>query len=203
MPNFTRIFDHSLNSEIVVVSGLPRSGTSLMMKMLEAGGLPVLTDGQRAADQDNPRGYYEFERVKQLPDGDFSWLDQAKGKAVKVISFLLQHLPAGYHYSVLFMHRALTEVLTSQQAMLSRRDVANPEKDTEMERIFKSHLATTETWLAARPNFRTLFVDYNHLLAEPDRLIMAVADFLPGALDTSRMKIVIDPALYRQRAKQR
>jgi hypothetical protein len=171
-----------------------------MMKMLEAGGLPALTDGQRAADQDNPRGYYEFERVKQLPDGDFAWLDQAKGKAVKVISFLLQHLPAEYHYSVVFMHRALTEVLASQLAMLSRRDVANPEQDTEMERIFQNHLATTETWLAAHPNFRTLYVDYNHLLAEPDGLIAALVDFLPGALDTSRMKVLIDPTLYRQRA---
>lgn len=202
MSTFTRLFDHSINPEIIIVSGLPRSGTSLMMKMLEAGGLPPLTDGERAADSDNPRGYYEFERVKQLPDGDHAWLDQARGKAIKIISSLLQHLPPGYHYRVIFMRRALAEVLASQRAMLVRRGVANPEQDAEMERIFRTHLAATEAWLAARPNFQTLYVDYNQLLSEPDGLVADLVDFLPSTLDASRMKAVIDPALYRQRAHQ-
>ena len=107
---------------ITVVSGLPRSGTSMMMRMLEAGGMPVMTDNIRTADDDNPRGYYEVERVKKLKDGDVAWVKEARGKAVKVISYLLEFLPSDQQYFVLFMRRNMQEVLASQQQMLIRRD---------------------------------------------------------------------------------
>ncbi len=110
--------------EIVVVSGLPRSGTSMMMKMLEQGGLQVVTDSLRTADDDNPKGYYEFETVKQMPSGQTAWLDGAQGKVVKVISALLEYLPSKYHYKVIFMERAIGEVLASQKKMLDNRQVA-------------------------------------------------------------------------------
>src|SRR5215813_2579369 len=106
---------------IIVVSGLPRSGTSMMMKMLAAGGLPVLVDAIRAADDDNPNGYFEFEPVKQLADGQNEWLTEAGGKVVKIISALLEYLPKSYHYKIIFMERELKEILASQQKMLSHR----------------------------------------------------------------------------------
>src|ERR1700730_12387191 len=99
---------------IVVVSGTPRSGTSMAMKMLDAGGMPTLTDGIRAADESNPKGYYEFERVKELDkNGDIAWLSDARGNAVKIISFLLTFLPESFDYQVIFMDRDLDEVLAS------------------------------------------------------------------------------------------
>ena len=104
---------------IIVVSGLPRSGTSMMMGMLEAGGLELVVDGIRAADEDNPRGYYELERVKDLAKAeDKSWLITLQGKGVKVISLLLQHLPEAYNYKIIFMRRSIAEVLDSQSKML-------------------------------------------------------------------------------------
>ena len=107
---------------IVVVSGLPRSGTSMAMKMIAAGGLPVVTDGLRHADASNPNGYYEFEHVKNLDKaGDLSWLAEARGKAVKIISFLITYLPEAYDYRVVFMQRDLSEVIASQNRMLDAR----------------------------------------------------------------------------------
>src|SRR5438128_3864516 len=115
---------------IVVVSGLPRSGTSMAMKMLEAGGLRVVTDGQRTADEDNPKGYYEDERVKDLHrEGDKTWLRDARGDVVKIISFLLKSLPADNNYKVLFMHRNLREIVASQNKMLARRGEKNETPD--------------------------------------------------------------------------
>jgi len=113
---------------ITVVSGLPRSGTSMMMQMLGAGGLAVLTDGKRGADADNPRGYYEYEAVKSLGQ-DASWLASAGGKAVKIVSALLIHLPDGFDYRVIFMRRPIAEVLASQRAMLDRLGHAGPRGD--------------------------------------------------------------------------
>ncbi len=188
---------------IVVVSGLPRSGTSMMMKMLEAGGLPLLTDHQRTPDEDNPKGYYEFERVKRLPRGDADWLPQAEGKAVKVISALLEHLPAGYRYKVIFMNRALREVLASQRKMLIRRG-EDPDKidDDEMERLFTRHLQKVKAWLRAQPHMDVLEVDYNALVADPLPYIQQINTFLGGWLDEDAMLEVVDPTLYRNRLKQ-
>lgn len=184
---------------IVIVSGLPRSGTSMMMKMLEAGGLELLTDGIRAADEDNPQGYYEFEQVKQI-ERDKSWLPAARGKAVKMISALLRHLPEGYRYKVIFMQRAMPEVLASQRQMLIRRG-EDPDKvsDERMAELFSKHLEQVEAWLAQQPHFETLYVSYNEMLADPEPHAQRINAFLGGGLDVERMVNVIDPNLYRQR----
>ncbi len=185
---------------VVIVSGLPRSGTSMMMKMLEAGGLPVLSDGQRTADTDNPEGYYEFERVKQMDKGDNGWLGEAEGKVVKVISALLEHLPPDHSYHVIFMNRRLEEVLASQRKMLVHRGQASDISDEKLAELLEKHLRKVKGWLAAQPHFHLLEVDYNRLLAEPQPFAAQINRFLAGALDEEAMAAVVNPSLYRNRA---
>jgi hypothetical protein len=188
------------SGHIILVSGLPRSGTSMMMKMLEAGGLPPLTDHLRAADDDNPQGYYEFERAKKLREGDAAWLDDAPGRAVKVISALLEHLPADRQYKVIFMRRAMPEILASQKKMLvNRGEDPNKVDDAEMAALFEKHLAKITAMLNTSKNFEVLYVDYNEMLTNPAPIIPAVNHFLNNELDEARMLTVIDPRLYRQR----
>lgn len=187
------------HNAVIVVSGLPRSGTSMMMRMLEAGDVPVLTDGVREPDEDNPRGYYEFERVKAL-ERDKAWLEKAKGKAVKVISALLEHLPQGYTYKVVFMERHLDEVLASQKRMLAREDKPTDGTDDEkMRALFERHLEQSKRWLSRQPQVDVLYVNYNEALEEPAREAARVNRFLDGNLDEEAMSEVIDPTLYRQR----
>ncbi|MGD9317189.1 MAG: sulfotransferase family protein [Anaerolineae bacterium] len=184
---------------IVVVSGLPRSGTSMMMKMLEAGGLPVLTDHIRTADEDNPKGYYEFERVKQIEE-DRDWLPDAQGKAVKMIAALLKHLPADYAYKVIFMRRSIEEVLASQRQMLIRRgEPIDAVSDERMAELFRRHVVGVQAWLAEQPNVDTLYVDYGGILNAPSERAKRVNEFLDGGLDVTKMAGVVDPSLYRQR----
>lgn len=189
----------------VIVSGLPRSGTSLMMQMLERAGIAPLTDGLRAADEDNPRGYYELERVKQIAE-DVSFLERARGGSVKLISQLLMEVPAAGHYRVIFMRRRLDEVLTSQRRMLKRRgeDAELEREDSAVKDVFVGHLEDVEAWLRTRADIDVLYVNYNRLLADPDRQIARVVKFLDAAgfseLDSAAMKTAIDPALYRNRA---
>ena len=185
---------------ITIVSGLPRSGTSMMMQMLEAGGMAILTDGLREADADNPRGYYEFERLKQLPKGDHAWLEEAQGKAVKVIAALLEHLPPDHRYKVIFMRRRMEEVLTSQRRMLVRRG-EDPDKtdDEELARLFEKHLRKVEAWLAAQPHVDVLDVDYNAVLADPTVHVRRINAFLGDFLDEEAMAAVVDARLYRNR----
>ncbi len=183
----------------VIVSGLPRSGTSMMMRMLEAGGLPVLTDGVREANEDNPRGYYEFERVKAL-EHDGAWLKKARGKAVKVISALLEHLPEGYTYKVVFMERHLDEVLASQKRMLVRQGKPTDTVDDEsMRALFQKHLEQSKRWLSQQPHVDVLYVSYNETIEDPAQKAAKVNRFLGGNLDEEAMRRVIDPTLYRQR----
>jgi hypothetical protein len=195
-----KLFGRDEMPTIVVVSGLPRSGTSMMMKMLEAGGIPPLTDRQRTADADNPQGYYEFERVKQLDKGDSDWLPQAEGKVVKIISALLKHLPAGYRYKVIFMERHMPEILASQHKMLVRRQ-EDTEKtdDAQMAALFDKHVAGVKQWLAGQPHFDVLYVHYSDVLQDGWPQIQAVNQFLGGHLDEEAMANVIDPDLYRNR----
>lgn len=187
---------------VTVVSGLPRSGTSLMMRMLESGGIPPVTDRIRAADEDNPKGYYEFERVKALDKGDTAWVPEARGRAVKVISALLRHLPPTEEYRVLFMRRRIEEVLASQKEMLKRRgertDLAT---DAELAELFQRHVRHVEGWAAAQPHAAWLTVDYNALVADPGPIVERIDRFLGGGLDTAAMLGAIDRSLYRQRAK--
>jgi hypothetical protein len=184
---------------ITVVSGLPRSGTSMMMKMLEAGGMPVLTDYQRTADEDNPKGYYEFERVKQI-EHDQAWLPDAQGKVVKMIAALLRHLPAEYNYRVIFMRRNIEEVLASQRQMLLRRgEPADAIPDEKMAELFGKHVERVEAWLDERPNMDVLYVHYSDVLADPAGQAKRVNQFLNNTLDMAKMAQVVDPSLYRQR----
>ena len=187
-------------SFITIVSGLPRSGTAMMMRMLEAGGLPVVVDNIRAADEDNPAGYYEFEPVKQTSQND-SWLPAAVGSAVKMVYRLLYELPPGYRYRVLFMQRKLEEVLVSQQKMLARsgKAASSAASDEQMSRLFRAELQKFAAWISTRPEMRMLEVSYNELLAAPQPIAQKINDFLGGELDTQAMVRVVDPALYRNR----
>lgn len=184
---------------VTIVSGLPRSGTSMMMRMLEAGGIPVLTDEIREADADNPKGYYEFERVKQI-EHDKAWLEDAQGKVVKMISQLLKHLPPRYTYKVVFMRRKMEEILASQRKMLVRRnEQTNKISDEQMAALFRKHLQRVEAWLAEQPNFDVLYISYNDIIAEPVAQAERIGEFFDGALDVEAMASVVNPSLYRQR----
>jgi len=187
------------NETITVVSGLPRSGTSMMMKMLAAGGLEILTDNIRVADEDNPKGYYEFEKVKQL-ENDHAWLEDAKGKAVKVISELLKCLPGKYSYKIIFMRRKIDEILASQRQMLIRRgEPADDISDAKITKMFFAHLQKVERWLEQQPNMDVLYINYNAVLKNPGDGIQEISRFLGNRLNTQSISHVIDNTLYRQR----
>ena len=185
---------------ITVVSGLPRSGTSMMMKMLEAGGLPLLVDNLRIGDDDNPAGYYEFEPVKKLSQGDSEWLADAQGKVLKVIAALITHLPATYSYQIIFMRRDMSEILASQKKMLLNRG-EDPDKisDAEMAQLFEKHLFKVLSWIDQQPNMRKIEVSYNMLFKDPKPNIAQINRFLGNILDGEKMLEVINPDLYRQR----
>lgn len=186
---------------IIIVSGLPRSGTSMMMKVLEAGGVDIVTDNIRVADEDNPKGYYELEPVKALKEGDDDWITDAPGKAVKVISSLLEHLPSTYQYKIVFMRREIAEILASQKQMLIRRGETSEGDDSQMAEMFQEHLKRVRVWLANQPNMEVLYVDYNALMGNPDPEIKAVAEFLGLTKNLNAMLAVPDNKLYRQKAK--
>jgi hypothetical protein len=191
------------SAPITVVSGLPRSGTSMMMKILEAGGMPLLTDNIREADEDNPKGYYEYERVKGLDKGDIAWLADARGKVVKIISTLLPHLPPTYNYRIIFIHREMPEILASQRKMLFRRGKeAQQGDDEEMAGLFRTHLVKIENWLRRQSNIEFCQIKYNEILVDPVTQLAAVNRLLGSKLDSTKMIGVIDPSLYRQRKKQ-
>ena len=189
---------------IVVVSGLPRSGTSMMMRMLEAGGLRILADGVREADVSNPRGYFELEAVKDLdkPGRPLPWLPEARGRAVKIISFLLTWLPEDHDYQVIFMDRDLDEVLASQQQMLERRGEAPAGAAREaaaMRATYESHLTQVRRFLGVRSCFSTLTVSYRDAVADPPGTAARVAAFLGRRLDTAAMAQAVEASLYRNR----
>jgi hypothetical protein len=189
-----------IEKPIYIVSGLPRSGTSMMMKMLEAGGLKILTDNIRTADDDNLQGYYEFERVKQLKDGDADWLKDAQGSVVKVISALLEHLPAGQHYKVIFMEREMMEILSSQRKMLERRGKpGNPAEDGRFAELYGKHLDKIKSWLTHQINMDVLYIHYNEMVKQPVEYATKVAEFLGILMDLKAMGEVPQEQFYRQR----
>ena len=186
---------------ITIVSGLPRSGTSLMMQMLVAGGMPALSDGERKADTDNPRGYLEWERIKQLPKDPDS-IAEAEGKVVKVISQLLPSLPGDHEYRVIFMQRPLPEVMKSQDEMLKRRGNFDADVDHgPIEEAFQRHLIEVNQWLASKPNIRVYRIHYHRVLREPQTVAEEVTKFLGVALDLAPMVQQVDGTLYRNRMK--
>ena len=184
---------------ITIVSGLPRSGTSLMMQMLAAGGMPILSDGERQADTDNPRGYLEWERIKQLPR-EPSCIAEAEGKAVKVISLLLLSLPEGHQYRVIFMQRPLQEVLASQEVMMRNRGTANAAANQSMmAAAFEKNLRAVDAWMESKSYVKTLRVPYHEVLRNSKANSRSIADFLGVALNVEAMTQQIDSDLYRNR----
>ena len=188
------------NEFITIVSGLPRSGTSMMMRMLQAGGMDILTDNIRTPNEDNPLGYFEIENVKKLKDGEYGWLSDAEGKAIKVISALLENLPDQYKYKVIFMRRDIDEVLASQKQMLVRRnEPVNNINDDELGQVFKKHLFQVEHWLAEQRNFEVEYVDYKDVINNTKSNLMKLRQNLDIKLDIESMLNVPDQGLYRQR----
>jgi hypothetical protein len=184
---------------VTIVSGLPRSGTSMMMKMLEAGGMSVVVDNIRKADEDNPLGYYEFEKVKKIKENS-SWLKDTQGKVFKMVSMLLYDLPLDKRYKVIFMQRKMDEILASQRKMLERRGSKRADiNNEEMGRLYQKHLDELERWLGEQMSFDVLYISYNRLIENPSENIQKVSQFLDGQLDVERMLIVVDKSLYRQR----
>ncbi len=187
-------------SFITIVSGLPRSGTSMMMQLIEAGGIPALTDHLRTKDEDNPKGYYEFEPVKRTRD-DPSWVPSARGKVVKMVYLLLYDLPDAYEYRVIFMRRDLDEVLASQKVMLQRSGKQGAQiSDDELKKLFKEQLDKFDQWVAARKNFSILPVDYKDMITAPRPQCERINGFLGGAIDCDAATAAVDPSLYRNRS---
>jgi hypothetical protein len=186
-----------MDPEIIIVSGLPRSGTSLMMQMLESGGVEVVTDHIRAADTDNPRGYYEFEKVKRLKQ-DASWLPASRGKAFKMVSQLLYDLPATERYRIIFMERDPEEMLRSQEKMLERMGRKAAPRE-EMKRSYTLHLDRLREWLGRQRNMAVLHVSYNDLVQQPVEQAERVGRFLGSAVNLEGMTRAVDPSLYRNR----
>lgn len=186
---------------ISIVSGLPRSGTSLMMQMLVAGGMPALSDGERRADADNPHGYLEWERIKQLPH-DPACIAEGEGKVVKVISRLLLSLPAGHDYRIVFMQRPLPEVLASQDQMLRRRGSYKEGTDLAViSAAFEKHLRDVYAWLDGKPYVKTLRVQYRDVLIKPKEIAQLLVQFLEIPLQVDAMVQQVDSSLYRNRSK--
>lgn len=188
---------------LIVVTGLPRSGTSMLMQMLAAGGLPVLADGLRAADEDNPRGYLEFTPVKKLLR-DSKWLVEARGKVVKIVAPLLAALPPGLSCRVILCERNLEEVLDSQERMLRRRDPAAGSAAHERRRMLKAEYARTldrvKAMLAQRAGTQLLVVRHAEAVSDAAATAERVNAFLGGGLDVAGMAAAVDPALHRNRA---
>lgn len=187
--------------KVTIVSGLPRSGTSMMMEMLEKGGFELLTDSVREADKDNPKGYYEYERVKQLPE-DTEWLQKAEGKAVKVLGELIKHLPGDYEYNIVFMERNLEEIIESQTKMLKRKgeDPDDISKE-ELRETFKDYRRILKQQISSSPNMEVIYVNYNDIMSHPEPVIESISAFFDGQLDTDSMLSVIDEELYRNRSE--
>lgn len=189
--------------DVVVVSGLPRSGTSMVMSMLQAGGLPVVTDEARAADEDNPKGYFEFEKIKDLAEmDDKSWLRDARGKAIKIISHLLKELPEDNYYRIIFARRDLEEVIASQNIMLDRQSESNPVDDAKAIELYRKHLVNVRFLVRRKPNLEMIELTYGDTLSDPRASAERINSFLGGNLNTEQMSAIVDERLYRNRKEQ-
>lgn len=183
---------------ITIVSGLPRSGTSMMMQVLISGGIPPLTDHERQPDEDNPRGYYELNVAKKIKT-DTSWLAAADGKVFKIVSMLLTDLPPDYRYKIVFMLRDLDEVVASQTVMLKRKGEEPKAPDAVLKGFYEKHLAEIKAWLAKQPHIEVFYGRYHAIIDDPKPEIQRLADFLGGDMDTEAMFRAVDPTLHRQK----
>ncbi len=186
-----------MDAEIVIVSGLPRSGTSLMMQMLDQGGQEIVTDNIRVPDTDNPRGYYELEKVKKIKQ-DASWLPATRGRGFKMVSQLLLDLPDSEQYRIIFMERDLDEMIVSQEKMLKRLERPAASRD-EIRTAFANHLGRLRNWLSRQPHIRVLYVKYSDLIENAPEQALRISAFIDGKVDAQAMARAVDPALYRNR----
>jgi len=198
-----RTFRQQQGEPIVVVSGLPRSGTSMLMKMLDAGGMEIMTDSERAADIDNPKGYFEYERVKNLEkESDKSYVREGRGKVLKVISFLIKDLPDDNDYRVIFMRRNLDEVLASQNKMIQRLGTADSTAAEEaMKEAYRNDIVRTRLLCKNRPNFELIEVNYKNTIEDPTATARSVNAFVGGHLNETAMREAVDGSLYRNRGE--
>ncbi len=190
---------------LVIVSGIPRSGTSLLMQMLSAGGLPVVDDDERKEDVDNPRGYCELARVRTLNrEDDQSWLADCRGKGLKIISPLLRELPLTLNYKVIFVLRNIDEILASQRKMLEHRnEPCDDTADSRMRTYFEDHVRIAHSYLKHTRNFQALFVDYGDVIRDPTRNAAVINAFVSARLDEAAMAEAVEPGLYRNRNRKR
>lgn len=196
-----KYFHHAkYGPKIVVVSGLPRSGTSMMMNMLQAGGMQPVTDELRVADVDNPKGYFEDERVKDLEHStDKAWIREARGKVLKVISFLLKDLPEENAYQIIFMRRDLDEILASQNKMIVHRGASDTTDDESIKELYRNDIARARVLARRKPNVEMIEVKYRGTIEEPRETAAAVNAFLGGILDEQAMANTVDASLYRNK----
>jgi predicted AlkP superfamily phosphohydrolase/phosphomutase/tetratricopeptide (TPR) repeat protein len=192
---------NNIRGTITIVSGMPRSGTSMMMQMLHAGGLEILTDDLRASDENNPKGYLEYEKVKSLAS-DNTWIEEGQNKVIKVIAQLLQYLPASYQYKVIFMEREMEEIIQSQQIMLGKKaEVEKKIYPAALAETFKKQLEKTRSWLKTHPQFDVLYVPYTEVINMPSEVAENLSTFLDADLDMEAMLKAVDKNLYRNRKK--
>ncbi len=190
-------FDNS----IYVVSGLPRSGTSMMMQILEKGGLEIYSDKERKADDNNPKGYYEHEAVKRLAR-DKKWLEETKGKAIKIISHLLFYLPSKYNYKIIFMQRNIKEIIASQQKMLEKDGKSKKNLSIYplgLEKSFLNNLEKVKKWHSKNYNVDIMYINYSDVIEDPEVQILKIKEFLKKDLDIEAMKNAVDVNLYRNK----
>ena len=187
---------------LYIVSGLPRSGTSMLMHMLDAGGIEVLTDNKRQPDPDNPKGYYEYEPVKNLSK-DASWIKDIDGKGLKIISHLLPYLPQDNFYRTVFILRSLEEILESQRKMLERRnEVFDDTAQKHLALKFRDHLYQIRLWIARQAHINCLFIKYTDIIDDPVKCAQSISRFFGVDCDLRAMASVVDPTLYRNRVEQ-
>ena len=198
-----RAFRRPQGEPVVIVSGLPRSGTSMLMKMLEAGGMAIMTDSERTADIDNPKGYFEYERVKDLEkESDKSYIREGRGKVLKVISFLIKDLPDDNDYRVIFMRRNLDEVLASQNKMIQRLGTEDSTAAEEaMKEAYRNDIVRTRLLCKNRPNFELIEISYRNTIEDPAATARSVNAFVGGQLDEAAMREAVDSSLYRNRSQ--
>jgi len=187
---------------ILVVSGLPRSGTSLMMQILRQAGIPLLVDDQRTADESNPQGYFEYQPVKKLKT-DASWLPLSLGKAVKIVSPLLFYLPDHFEYKIIFMTRQLDEIIVSQNKMLKNQQAFTNEEQAKIRQQLAHHLLQVHQYLVYKKNMQVVKIDFNHLIKNPEAELLRLVQFLGVTISIEKLKTVIKPDLYRSRLENK
>ena len=184
---------------IIVVSGLPRSGTSMMMQILEAGGVEILTDNLRSPDSDNSKGYYEYEKVKNLHKDNY-WLKKCQGKTIKIVSNLIKNLRSDMEYKIIFMERDITEVLSSQSKMLKNAGLNDSSSDMELKNIFLNHIKEIKIWLQNQTHMEILFVNHKDCIYNSEFVCQDILRFLDMNLNYEEMVKVVDVTMYRNRS---